>query len=172
MHKSTRVTISFYVPNRRHIIIGAIIAAAAITAAIIYIQLPTNHPYTNVIINAALASTCLALAYWLRRVMQKHRGDHEGLSESIAAGRAEAQLRQETVLAQFEQIGSRLTDLSEEIGENRSAIKEIVDAVNANTTAIEDVTGAIEALQDCYIDEGKAPTHDADKNEEAPRDFG
>lgn len=158
MHNTPeRVTISFSVPNRRHIIIGAAITAAAIAATVVYLQLPTNHPHANAIVAGALAATGFALAYWLRCFMQHLRDDNEGLSTSIEASRAEAQGRQETVLDSFDQIGIRLSDLGNDIAENRSAIKEIVDSLNEITIALHAATGAIEALQDCYLEEGQAP---------------
>lgn len=158
MHNTPeRVTISFHVPKRRHIIIGTSITAAAIAATVIYLQLPTDHPHAIAAIGAGVVAACFALAYWLRCFMQGLHDDHEGLSTSIEAGRAEAQNRQETVLGSFDQIGSRLSDLGDEVTQNRSAIKEIVDSLDEIKTALQKSTGAIEALQDCYLEEGQAP---------------
>lgn len=167
MHQPTRqtqeVTFSISVPSAVHAGIGVGLAAIAIIAFVIHIELPKDSPHRISVATIAAVAAFATMSYWLWCVMQHLRADHVELGEAIAANRAEARQRQESIFEAFAEIGARLSELSEEIGENRNAIKGLADAVDDNTGKVEESIGAVEALQDCYIDEGQAQrTEDPD----------
>jgi type I site-specific restriction endonuclease len=149
-----KLTVTIPVPAAWHTIIGICLAATAATVFIIHSQLPGGSHHRSTTATVSIVAACTTMAYWLWCVLQGIRSSQKSLVEAIAEARGEAQQRQERVLAAFEEIGNRLSELSEEIGENRGAIKDLADRLEEVVRAVEELAGAVEALQDLYMKDG------------------
>lgn len=145
-------TISIPVSAAWHAGIGIVLALIAITAFWVHFQLPEANPYKETATEIGLLAGFGALSYWLWCDLQRGRAERLDIDDAVAAAVAAAEAREARLLAV-------LQEMSEAVCANGTAVKELDGAVTENT-------GAIEALQDCYLEEGQAPP-----KEPGTRDF-
>jgi len=146
---SRRVTISISVPSIVHLGIGAALGITAVTAFVIYFNVPHAAVYRSVFGVCGVVATFAVMTYWLWCVMQRLRADHDDLGDTIAESMAEAAAREDRLLAVLQEFGAQ-------VDENTGAIKKLADGIAA-------CTGAVEALQDTYFEEGRALVLPADE---------
>lgn len=170
-----RVTISFSVPTVLHLAIGTAVLLVCIVAFWVHFALPRTHEYKETASDIGNLAGCAVLAYWLWCSYQRGRGETGDLTDVAEQGVIEAREREERLLG-------ALRDVSTEIAENRDTIKEVAGTVAESATrittaigelqtvveegkpgeiqeikdAIGEVVDAVEALQDCYLEEGTA----------------
>lgn len=123
-----------------HTGIGIVLALIAVMAFWVHFQLPVGHAYKVTAAIIGFVASCLALAYWLWCTLQRARADLRD------AKRAAEEMEARLIVI----IDEAAANLSGQAAENRGAIKELRESVDENT-------GAVEALQDTYIEEGKPP---------------
>jgi len=148
-------TISIPVPAALHTSIGVLLALVTITALWTHIELPTGHHYKGTAAVVTLLSGFTALTYWLWCGQQCTRAATQEVQETIEEAERMAAEREKRILESVGEALSAMTILAEEVTDNRGAIKEATDAVDTATAAIGEVLGAVLALQDCYLTEGK-----------------
>jgi len=153
MTTSNRVTISFAVPAALHIVIGIVLVAAVITAFLVHFELPMDSAYRGATVAAGVIAACGVLAYWQWCALQRARADASEattiLLEAIEEIRTENATRDRDLLAALNSIRDTVAKLAEGDSENPGAMKELKDAVD-------EAIGAVEALQNSYIQRAHA----------------
>ncbi|THV25964.1 hypothetical protein [Glycomyces paridis] len=129
-----RVTITIPVPAAVHLAIGVTMTLIGAAAWWVHFALPIGHAYKNTASDIGLLAGFVTLAYWIVCV--------------IRGGRTENRTAIAEAVAREERLVGALRDISGEVAENRTAIKDLNDTVA-------DLNGAVEALQDTYLNEGK-----------------
>lgn len=164
--ESTR-TISIPVSAATHVVVGILIALIAITAFWANSQLPHSNDYRGTAIGIGVVGAFSAIAYWLKCDLQRGRIERHDIADTLDATAREAREREGRLLAVLERIDANLVEnrgaikkIADAVDVNTAAIKELREAVGANTETVAENTGAVEALQDCYREEGKAPDFD------------
>lgn len=147
------VTITLTVPTIVHLVIGVIIAAAAVAAFAIHFDLPTAHQYRETASDIGNLLGCTVLAYWLWCTLQQGRVENARLSEIITAAVEEAAEREDRVCAKLDVVMCAMLGALQEVAE---AVRHNGEHIKGLDDAITEATGAVEALQDCYIAEGTA----------------
>jgi len=160
------VTITLTVPTIVHLVIGALIAAAAIAAFAIHFDLPTAHQYRETASDIGNLLGCAVLAYWLWCTLQQGRVENARLSEIITAAVAEAAEREDRVCAKLDVVMCAMLGALQEVAE---AVRHNGEHIKGLDDAITEATGAVEALQDCYIAEGTALILPSAERKELPR---
>lgn len=148
-----RVTISFTLPSNVHLIVGAVLAFAAIVAFWVHFTLPAGDEYKATSSSIGNLAGCVAAVYMVWCTTQRTRIDTAELTEVTEAAIQAAAERQAALLAAIDHATTTtiaaLREVAEAVAENHGAIKGLDDAVS-------EATGAVEALQNCYLKEGTA----------------
>jgi hypothetical protein len=190
-----QVTVSFSIPAIVHLSVGSAVFIVCVIAFWIHFALPRTHEYKETASDIGNLAGCAVLAYWLWCSYQRGRTETGDLTDVATQAVTEAREREERILGAMREVSSK-------IAENRDAIKDVAGAVAESATritaaltetrsagedrqavdlaelkdAIREVVDAIEALQDCYLEEGTAlilPGDDeqAQEDEEDRRDL-
>ncbi|HEU4681126.1 MAG TPA: hypothetical protein VFS51_05235 [Gemmatimonadales bacterium] len=148
-------TITIPVPAALHTITGILLALITITAFWIHFELPAGHPYKGTAMGVCFLAGSTALTYWLWCGQQCTRSATLDVKEAVEETERLAAEREKRFLEATREVLCAVSVLAEEVTDNRGAIKEVTDAVDSVTAAISEVLGAVTALQDCYLAEGK-----------------
>lgn len=169
MTANRRVTISISIPSVVHLILGIILAIAAVAAFLIHLDLPRESVYRPTVASAGVIAAFATISYWLWCCIQRSRTETNELHDMIVAAVEEvreheeaSRVRDEAILAALNGIVSTLTELAGDIAANGGGIKELADAMDESTGAVVTLQAAINAaaanvkvLQDLYLREGQ-----------------
>lgn len=161
-------TIHIPVSTATHVVIGCTIALIGILAFWVYTQLPSHQAnYRGTAFAIALIAAFGVTSYGLLCANHRLKFHVDDNAEAIQGARAELRTAKAEISAKIDllapkldTIAARLDELGNEVSENRGAIKELTDAVD-------EARNSVEALQDCYLEEGQAPVR---KEIPAPRE--
>lgn len=139
-------TISIPVPAALHTIVGAIFTLIALAAFWVHLALPNGHTNRSAAAAFGVLAGAAALIYWLWCGQQCNRSETRDVREAIEAAEAKANERETQILA---------------------ALDKATDQLNENHAVIKELTGAVEALQDTYLADGRPP-HDPALTQRGP----
>jgi hypothetical protein len=161
-------TIHIPVSAATHVAIGCVIALIAVTAFWVALQLPAELAhYRFGALTITFVAAVGAISYGLLCANHRLKFHVNDNAHAIDAARAELRTAKAQTFAKvdlldakLDRIAARLDELGDDVGQNHGAIKELTDAVD-------EASNAVEALQDCYLEEGQAPDR---KEIPAPRE--
>jgi len=131
-------TISIPVPAALHSTVGIALVLAAITAFWAHFALPNGHAGRSATAAFGVLAGAAALIFWLWCGQQCNRTETKDVGDAVRAAEAKAAAREQELTAALEAA-------TEQLDRNHAVIKELI--------------GAVEALQDTYLREGKPPDH-------------
>lgn len=147
-------TIHIPVSAATHVAIGCTIALIAVTAFWVYTQLPSHQAnYRGAAFAIALTAAFGVTSYGLLCANHRLKFHVDDNAEAIEAARAELRTAKAQTFAKIDLLGAKLDTVAarlDEFGGELGAIKELADAVD-------EAKLSVEALQDCYLEEGQAP---------------
>lgn len=130
-------TISIPVSAATHAAVGVVLALIAVMAFWVHIELPIGHIYRGTALAIGVVGSGFALTYWAVCTVQCGRAETADVAETLQA----VDERQRVILAAVQGV-------ADQGGSN-------ADAVGGLGKKIAENTGALEALQDTYLNEGK-----------------